>query len=215
MTRIEEKKLRCAVCGKTFDGRILLSTNTMGPPDLDLRPAEMERSTLGTEINICPECHYVAYDITKEVSEKVRAFVYSDPEFQESYSSRSVQAYRNLMRIAVIEEDYHRAFCAYLKAAWVGESRYSSKPSSIRNEVLEFFQKYEDKLKFDDGTRFCIKADLLRRTGHFEEVIKFVQSTRSSDELIENILAFEKYLAENNDVGCYTVGSAVSWKKGK
>lgn len=44
---------------------------------------------------------------------------------------------------------------------------------------------------------------------------EFVQSTRSSDELIENILAFEKYLAENNDVGCYTVGSAVSWKKGK
>lgn len=211
MTTIWEKQMTCAVCGHTFEGRILTSTNTMGPPDLDLRPAEMARSTLGMEITVCPNCHYVAYDIAEPVSEETKNFVLS--EFQTDYRAYSVKAYRNLMRIAVLEERFHDAFCAILRAAWIEEGRDRLRPSPIRNEVLEFFLEHEGELEFDDDTRLCMKADLLRRTGHFKEVIELTESANTSDSQIDLILHYQKHLSGNKDVGCYTIGSARGWQK--
>ena len=209
MTTFRQKQMTCAVCGHTFEGRILTSTNTMGPPDLDLRPAEMARSTLGMEITVCPNCHYVAYDIAEPVSEETKNFVFS--EFQTDYRAYSVKAYRNLMRIAVLEERFHDAFCAILRAAWIEEGRDRLRPSPIRNEVLEFFLEHEGELEFDDDTRLCMKADLLRRTSRFKEVIALVQSSAPSERQTDIILHFQKHLAEKEDAGCYTVGSAYSW----
>ena len=211
MTTIWEKQMTCAVCGHTFEGRILTSTNSMGLPDLDLRPAEMARSTLGMEITVCPNCHYVAYDISEPVSEETKNFVLSDAEFQTDYWTYSVKAYRNLIHIAVLEERFHDAFWAYLKAAWVDEGRDRLRPSPIRNEVLEFFIQHEEELEFDDDTRICMKADLLRRTSRFKEVIALVQSSTPSERQTDVILHFQKHLAEKEDAGCYTVGSAYSW----
>lgn len=213
MTTFREISMTCAVCGHTFESTVLRSTNTLGSPDLDLRPAEMARSTLGMEITCCPNCHYVASDISAPVSETIRDFVLSDAEFQTGYRFRSVRAYRNLARIAVLEERYHDAFWAYLKAAWVEERRYTSKPSPNRQEALEFFLLHETELKFDNDTHLCMKTDLLRRTGHFKEVIELVQSAAPSERQTDIILHFQKHLAESEDTGCYTVGSANSWKE--
>lgn len=211
MTTFRQKQMTCTVCGHTFEGRILTSTNTMGPPDLDLRPAEMARSTLSMEITVCPCCHYVAYDIAEPISKDTKNFVLSDAEFQTEYRAYSVQAYRNLMRIAVLEERFHDAFCAILRAAWIEEGRDRLRPSPIRNEVLEFFLEHEGELEFDDDTRLCMKADLLRRTSRFKEVIALVQSSAPSERQTDIILHFQKHLAEKEDAGCYTVGSADSW----
>ena len=211
MTTFRQKQMTCTVCGHTFEGRILTSTNTMGPPDLDLRPAEMARSTLSMEITVCPCCHYVAYDIAEPISKDTKNFVLSDAEFQTEYRAYSVQAYRNLMRIAVLEERFHDAFCAILRAAWIEEGRDRLRPSPIRNEVLEFFLEHEGELEFDDDTRLCMKADLLRRTSRFKEVIALVQSSAPSERQTDIILHFQKHLAEKEDAGCYTVGSAYSW----
>ena len=213
MTTFRQKQMTCTVCGNTFEGRILTSTNTMGPPDLDLRPAEMARSTLSMEITVCPCCHYVAYDIAEPISKDTKNFVLSDAEFQTEYRAYSVQAYRNLMRIAVLEERFHDAFWAYLKAAWIEEGMDRLQPSPIRQEVLQFFMEHEKELEFDDDTRLCMKADLLRRTGHFKEVIELTESANTSDAQTDLILHYQKHLSENKDVGCYTIGFARRWQE--
>ena len=205
--------MTCAVCGHTFEGRILTSTNSMGLPDLDLRPAEMARSTLGMEITVCPNCHYVAHDIADPVSEETKNFVLSDAAFQTDCWAYSVQAYRNLMRIAVLEERFHDAFSAYLKAAWIEEGRDRLQPSPIRQEVLQFFLEHEKELEFDDDTRLCMKADLLRRTGHFKEVIELTESANTSNEQTDLIMHYQKHLSENKDVRCYTIGFARRWQE--
>lgn len=47
MTRIVPSKCKCAVCGAKSRYNVIASTNTFGGgPDLDLRPPEMERSTM-------------------------------------------------------------------------------------------------------------------------------------------------------------------------
>lgn len=213
MTTIREREMTCAVCGHTFTGQVLSSTNTLGPPDLDLRPAEMARSTLGKEISVCPKCHYVSQDIEEPVSEDIRSFVILDLEFQKSYIAYSVQAFRNLMRIAVREGRYHDAFWAYLKSAWVDEGRDRLNPSPLRQEILDFFLQHEDELEFDNDTKLSLKADLLRRTGHFKEVIELVEAANPSDSQTDLILHFQKHLAEEENVVCYTVGFAHRWQE--
>ena len=54
----------CAVCGAVSQHNEVSSTNTMGPPDLDLRPAPMARWTLAEQVQQCPECGYCAADIS-------------------------------------------------------------------------------------------------------------------------------------------------------
>lgn len=66
MTMIFPKKLRCAVCGRASEHQVLASTNTMGPPDLDLRPEEMQRSTMNVWVQRCPHCGYCARSIEDE-----------------------------------------------------------------------------------------------------------------------------------------------------
>lgn len=41
----------------------MTSTSTWGYPDLDLRPSEMQRSSMFAWLQECPHCGYVARDI--------------------------------------------------------------------------------------------------------------------------------------------------------
>ena len=58
MTTIGEVERTCALCGKTSEQMTLGSTNAMGAPDLDLRPSEMQRSTMYLWIEHCVHCGY-------------------------------------------------------------------------------------------------------------------------------------------------------------
>ena len=63
MMKVEEK---CSVCGKISSFSVLSSSNSMGSPDLDLRPAPMYRYTINLWIHECPDCGYVAHDLSEE-----------------------------------------------------------------------------------------------------------------------------------------------------
>ena len=217
MTIIENRDMTCAVCGHTSSGSVLLSTFSQGCSDLDFCPPPMARNLFGTEINVCPNCHYVAYDLSQEVSAETKNFVLTDPAFQEEYSSYSVTAYKNLMHIALFEERYHDAFAACLKAAWFNEMRgnihdeFGSCNPAIRIEALELFEKYEDELMFDADTKLCLKADLLRRTMRFAEAVEFARSSYTTNWDVRCILAYQAYLAEKGDYSRHSIYSAQQW----
>ena len=62
-------KQTCFVCGKESSVTVMASTNTLGgTPDLDLRPAEMMRSTMPRWIQECPHCGYIAGSLDKETT---------------------------------------------------------------------------------------------------------------------------------------------------
>ena len=66
MTIIRNFDQKCSVCAKSSPQPVLTSTNSFGYPDLDLRPPEMQRSTMGTWIHECPHCGYVAGSLEEE-----------------------------------------------------------------------------------------------------------------------------------------------------
>ncbi|MBU06018.1 MAG: hypothetical protein CL877_08750 [Dehalococcoidales bacterium] len=53
MTTIRDEEQICAMCGAKSTHRGIMSTNAFGSPDLDLRPPEMERSTMGSILRGC------------------------------------------------------------------------------------------------------------------------------------------------------------------
>src|SRR5436190_15836468 len=63
VTMIDRRSLQCHNCGQASDHETLMSTNEFGSPDLDLRPAEMMRSTMNTWVQLCPHCGYCNHDI--------------------------------------------------------------------------------------------------------------------------------------------------------
>ena len=78
MSKISIMERKCSVCGATNEFRVLLSTNTFGGgPDLDLRPAEMKRSTMPVWVQECPECGFISGDVT-DLSTVTREWLQSE-----------------------------------------------------------------------------------------------------------------------------------------
>ena len=59
-TTVFNDEIECAACGEKVEVTLIGSTNTMGYSDLDMRPAEMQRSTMPMWIQYCPHCGYCA-----------------------------------------------------------------------------------------------------------------------------------------------------------
>ena len=65
MSRMCNVMRKCSVCGTVSEYMALASTNNLGGgPDLDLRPAEMMRSTMNVWLQRCPGCGYVSEDVS-------------------------------------------------------------------------------------------------------------------------------------------------------
>ena len=68
MTTYFTAEYTCAVCGRTHKFRVVGSTNSFGSPDLDLRPAPMQRDTIHTWVQTCPDCGYSNGKIDRDTS---------------------------------------------------------------------------------------------------------------------------------------------------
>ena len=112
--------MRCAVCGSEHTYHVLGSTNQFGPSDLDLRPPEMMRSTMHLWVQQCPDCGYVARDVS-EPAVISRDYLLSEDyltcECNDFLSPLAERFYRRYL-IALREGNRKIAFSAILQAAW-------------------------------------------------------------------------------------------------
>ena len=69
MTTFFSQDVSCANCHKSSQHDVLGSTSVFGRPDLDLRPAEMQRSTMEVWLQVCPHCRYIAPDLAQQVGD--------------------------------------------------------------------------------------------------------------------------------------------------
>lgn len=77
MTMMFPQFFKCAVCGSEHKFLELASTNQFGAPDLDFRPPEMARSTIGEWVHECPTCGYVAPSISDDPGKVTREYLQS------------------------------------------------------------------------------------------------------------------------------------------
>lgn len=218
MTTTFPETVKCSVCGAENETMVVVSTNAFGPTDLDTRPPEMKRSTMCYWVQECDACGYAATDLTDETSLD-RSF-FETEAYQScdgiSFKSDLAKSFYRHYLIMTAEERHEDAFWAALHAAWSCDDKKDRKNAALMREKAveqaDLLLQY-DGCDWKDTVRL-IRADLLRRTGRFDELLKQYESAAFDGELLNAIIVFEKELARRKLSGCFTVADAQDYAKG-
>lgn len=207
MSRPIDVKKRCYVCGKISEQTVLASTNQFGAPDLDLRPPEMARNTMWWWLEKCPYCGYVANDLSKQTTitkEWLKNNQYSSCDNRNFTCTLAETFYKHYL-INVANNNSKSAFYAVLHTAWVCDDADDvDNAIHCRKKALEELSKFV--VNNDEKETFLLmRADLLRRTGQFELLIKEYDGKVFSEELLNKIASFQVEKAKEQDTACYTV----------
>ena len=210
MSTIHRKEYRCSVCGKASEFMVLGSTNTFcGAPDLDLRPPEMERSTMPLWIHRCPGCGYVSEnvdDLTTVTAEYLASEEYHSCDGIEFKSDLAGEFYQFYM-ISTVDKNVRDAFYALVHAAWAcddeGDTENAVRCRRLALPLADEFIRMNEGNRANMDTIGLMKADLMRRAGLFDEVVSGYAGVTYDNDLMDRILAFEIELSERKDDACY------------
>jgi hypothetical protein len=102
------------------------------------------------------------------------------------------------------------AFFAVLHAAWACDDTKDVKNAIFCRKLA--LEKLEKVIVTDKNAEelIVLRADLLRRTGQFDVVIKEYLHKKFSLDMLNQIIAFQIARSKEKDVRCYTVDDATN-----
>jgi hypothetical protein len=238
MTTYRSVNVTCAVCGTLSEQAQLTSTNTMGPPDLDTRPAPMQRYTLAHLIARCPACGYCATDLD-EAPVEAQAVVAADTYLAQLHDATLPELANTYVCWALICEatrDYHRAGWAALNAAWVcddavvddiaraqrtetayelGANANDIGARTCRRRAISLFltaREYEQTFMQGDGAEELLLTDLYRRCGEFALAEQMARRgiAKASEDTISAVLRGQLILIGQRDTDLHTIPEAIT-----
>lgn len=216
MTTYSNETQTCCLCGSDNDCTIIASTNTLGAPDLDLRPSTMERETMHAWLQECSQCHYVSVDLAME-SLNAQEIVES-AEYQSAIARQELPELARRFELCSLlnAKSTEIAGTALLRSAWVCDDDSNvlqAKDYRRRSAVtLSKMRPFEDN---DEATNIgTVLVDVFRRAGEFAEskklavtLLKFKSVKRNQVKL--SVLAFQQSLCSRDDDKCYTLDAAM------
>ncbi|PIT05688.1 hypothetical protein TSA1_36890 [Bradyrhizobium nitroreducens] len=213
MTDYSTQKLQCYCCGKASEHSVLMSSNTHGSPDLDQRPPKMHRWTIGSWLQECPYCGYVAPDIDKGDA-KARKFLDSD-EFRVASLDPSPDPVTRRFLVRAAQRAYQGerrlAFLSTLSAAWVADD--ANQPTEAASLRLRAARHLEGPRITSIDTRLLL-LDVLRRASSWEaaEALTVELTAEELGYPFAEIVAFHRDKIAARDDGRYTIGQALEGK---
>lgn len=214
MSTFNRVKLKCAICGEESVHIDICSTNEFGSPDLDLRPAPMNRDTMCFWVQECPHCGYVASDIdepTEVTLEQVKSGSFS--------TTADKLGLKGLARLFLIQAstkemvygDHRGAFHAALHAAWAcDDDRMVKKAVACRKLALDYVNQVLDQPEVENAEQLLVqRMDVMRRAGLFDRMILEYDGMELSEEILTRIQNFQLERARAKDTKCYTVRDAL------
>lgn len=218
MTKLFNSKKKCSICKKKSTHEEVLSTSTLGSYDLDLRPPEMERSSMGWWIQTCPKCGFCFPDISERI--KYSSRIVKSESYQKQFISNEFPDLANkFLCYSLIQEgagDYFGAMWACLYAAWECDDYKNNKSAKKCREKAVIFIKrgQEEGQRIDEEVGFeeILLADLLRRSEQFEKALKICEEglNMKTKGIIPQILQFQKKLIGELDIACHTCTEATA-----
>jgi hypothetical protein len=223
MTTLFPQEETCFVCGKTSKHTVIGSTNTFGSPDLDLRPPEMQRSTITHWVQRCPSCGYCSSSISEGPA--IAKQVVTQPEYIEQRDNPGFPALADSFLcwglIQAADGGDANAGRAALDAAWIcDDARAAEKADICRRKAIASFTGAKAKgqqFAGDGATESLLLADLYRRTGQFDQVeaICNVALAQHPEELIQSLFSAQRQYAQNQDRQRHTIEEAQDLQKQK
>lgn len=208
MTLMNEIKTECSVCKNTSSHPVLLSTNQMGYQDMDTRPSEMYRSTMNTWIMECPHCGYVAGSLKKDLIINADYLKSEEYETCSGIEFKSKLAARFYRQYLIENEKFEEiaAFFALLHCAWACDDAKDLQNSEYaRRTAIKTANKIIKNNRKDNEDLIVIKADLLRRIGEYDQLIREYENFSLHDELLDKIIRFQVEKAQQKDNDRYTL----------
>ena len=216
MTTMDRYEVNCGVCNEDTEVTMITSTNSMGSPDLDTRPAPMRRYNLGAEINRCPHCGYCCINLetaTKSDIDLVGQEEYqsqlTNPDFPEIANSYLCYA---LLNDASNDSENH--FWSMLSAAWACDDEGAEEAaSSCRLRAADIgLLCIEKGISFggDRDSEVAIIVDALRRAKDFSraDALLTEHDGQCENETVEVVLNFQRLLVTKKDFQLYRIQEA-------
>jgi hypothetical protein len=206
----------CAVCGHSHTIHGLASTNSMGPCDLDSRPAEMKRSTMEYWVQQCPSCGYCAAS-TSEAADGIAEVVRGQPYqslLQQTQLDPTGRKFLLQRLIATEQSKLADAFWACLHAAWAfddaNDPEQATRCRTTAEQLARDAANAGEVIAEQTGISELIRADLLRRVGHFKPALVVAETGLHAqcEDNIKKILAYEISLIKAGDRDCHDIGAA-------
>lgn len=215
MTDYKEERLSCYCCGETAKQTVLLSTNSLGSPDLDQRQGGMARSTISYWLQECPFCGYVAPNI-EEGDAKATSFLQT-PEFQAvSFDPTFDPAARRFL-VRAAERAHHSdrmaAFLNTLRAAWIADDvKRPDQAAALRLKAAARLAGSE--LKSID-TRLLL-LDVLRRASCWDaaDALAVEMTVEDLGDPFARVISFHRAKINARDNGRYTIADAQRRRRG-
>jgi len=220
MTTMFKGTVNCRICSKKSEHDIIVSTNTFGSLDLDTRPPAHMRYTINTWVQRCPHCGYCASNIEK-VSKAVDSRINSQKYQYQLGSSKYPELASSFLCKAMLENvngDLAQSTWTTIHAAWAcDDSRDDQSAKQCRIQAVNLIREAElsgQTISDEPGADLAITVDLLRRAGHFNEALKMIEHKQGEieDEMIRNILEFQKDLISRYDTSCHAINEAIKHK---
>jgi rubredoxin len=232
VTTRRETEWTCPVCGEPSRQTEVMSTNQLEPPDFDLRPGEMKRSTLPYLAWRCPGCGYVEDsgaagwrpvmpepDHAPRLDDVFRVVI-EGREYRRQLSDSLPELANAFLCRALLDEEASRPAAAgwwALRAAWVCDDAGDADAARrCRERALELWEAAVaagERLVRGNGLapRQLVLADVFRRAGRFDrarECCHRALSGRPRDP-IRSLLEFEMLLITREDVEAHSTGEVV------
>lgn len=219
MTTMYTQEKVCAVCERTNEVIVVGSSNEFGSKDLDLRPAEMLRSTYAQWTERCSHCVYCASDIS-EPDEFAASVVQSD-EYQQQLYDKNFPHLANvfLCEAMILKAGGHESAAgfAYLHAAWACDDAGNDfSARSCRLHAIAEFESHRasgSSILKEPSADFILLADLQRRAGAFDFAVASCKEglTKATEENLLKIIRFQQHLCGARDSAMHKIDEAFKW----
>ena len=217
MTTIFKGKVICGICGKKSEHDIIGSTHEFGSPDLDTRPPAGMRYTINTWVQRCPHCGYCASNI-EDVSKYADSII-NNQEYQfQLESDEYPELASSFLCKAMLEKtnrDLVQAIWSTIHAAWAcddsGDSKSGKKCRIKAVGLIKDLGPSRQTISDEPEADIAITVDLLRRAEQFDEALQVIELKQGvfRNEIIRNILEFQKELISRYDTSCHTINEAI------
>ena len=209
----------CCLCGTENACTVLGSTNSMGSPDLDLRPPPMERDTMKEWFQECKSCRYVSVDLALEMK-NAQSIVDSD-EYQALLADSELPEIARRFALCALLNSHDRCIAgtALLRSAWVcDDEAQADLAKSFRSQsadMLKKLQPFEDDE--EQATVGTMLIDVLRRSERFDEAAKMAnqllkfKAVKRSDVMMA-VVKYQLTLCESGSSVCHQIEEAIEAK---
>lgn len=227
-TTIRPEKVKCGNCGEENTVTVIGSTNQMQPPDLDLRPGEMARSTLPHQVAECKKCHYCAMDLSEKPASEAAKKVIARPmpgdglafRFARAAEIMRAEAEANAGNAEAAAERHCYAGLLFLRAAWACDDgqktadavRYRRECATELEKAIAIKEKQDGELPRGMTLMLC---DVYRRAGDFAKAEQTAQRVLNAKTREQQIAEFQLELCRRKKTDRHTLGEIPAKRRGK